>query len=399
MNDKVLFLDITNRCNLRCKHCYNSRYFFSDSNAEFCFETFINKVNYYNISRIHILGGEPLLAKDFYKVLDYTKNNNITVSINTNGWFLNGVLFTKLSKYKNIDQITISIDGGNEDDNDFIRGAGTFKKVKENLKECNAIDSHIKINIATVITENNIENIDKIAELDLKYSCLMVSLLFNEGQAKVNFNDSFNYDLFYNKLYNLVKELSLKNIMVQLDLRPIGYLWLMIMLHREFENDYYSEDCINEKLYYSANNKLYICNPSSFYDDEYEIRNNKTINIKKFRCKKDCIFNKICYLCEINFGAEKYNICDYVLNEIETVFKRIIYKKILIENDSVFVNYNKYLFFINYISGVKYQICSEKHGDLYDIFNVYNQCDKIEKRKYSTIITGLYVSCQIGIEL
>lgn len=399
MNDKVLFLDITNKCNLRCKHCYNSRYFFSNSNVEFCYKTFIHKVNQYNISRIHILGGEPLLAKDFYKVLDYAKNKNITVSINTNGWFLNGALFRKLSKYKNIDQITISLDGGVAEDNDAIRGKGTFKKVIANLEECNSIDSHIEINVATVITKNNIKNIDKIADIAVKYNCLMISLLFNEGQAKINFNDSFNYALFYNKLFKLVKKLSSKNVMVQLDLKPIGYWWLMLMLQRKLENNYYSEDCINEKLYYSANNKLYICNPSSFYGDKYEIRNNKTINIEKFKCNKDCFFNDICYLCEINCGMEKYNICDYVLDEIENNFKRIIYKKIVIESKSMFVNYNKNLNFINYESGVKYIICSEKSGDLYDISNVYNQCDNIEKRKYKTIIAGLYASGQIGIEL
>lgn len=399
MNDKVVFLDITNKCNLRCKHCYNSRYFFSDSNVEFCYKTFIQKVEQYNISRIHILGGEPLLAKDLYEVLDYAKNKNITVSINTNGWFLNGNLFTKLSNYKNIDQITISIDGGIEEENDAIRGIGTFKKVIKNLKECNRISSHIRINIATVITKNNIENIDKIINLDVKYDCLMISLLFNEGQARLNFNDSFDYALFFRKISILIDNLSLKNIMVQLDLKPIGYWWLMIMLHRKLENDYYSEDCINEKLYYSANNKLYICNPSSFYKDKYEIKDNKTIEIRKFRCKKDCFFNSICFLCEINCETEKYNICDYVLNEIENNFKKIIHKKILIDSKYMFMNFNGNSVFVNFMSGAKYIISSEKCGDLYDISNVYNQCDKIEKRKYRTIITGLYVSGQIGVEL
>ena len=76
MNKRTLFLDITTKCNLACKHCYNKRYlqFKKDS---FDFEEFVRKMKNYQLSRIHILGGEPLVSKNLFKVIEWAREKKL----------------------------------------------------------------------------------------------------------------------------------------------------------------------------------------------------------------------------------------------------------------------------------------------------------------------------------
>lgn len=146
MNKKVLFLDITSKCNLRCRHCYNNRYFESKEDS-FDYTEFLETIKNYKLERIHILGGEPLLSPYLFDIVEYANLKNITVSINTNGTYLDETMFRRLSAYKNIDQITVSLDGGVAADNDIIRGKGTYEKVVGNLLKCKIVKTHCKFRL------------------------------------------------------------------------------------------------------------------------------------------------------------------------------------------------------------------------------------------------------------
>ena len=73
--------DITRKCNLRCKHCYNAEKYFnpnSDSyieeemSLEQCKHTVDNFANA-GFEHIHFLGGEPLASPYLFDVIEYAK--------------------------------------------------------------------------------------------------------------------------------------------------------------------------------------------------------------------------------------------------------------------------------------------------------------------------------------
>ena len=194
---KTLLVDITNQCNLRCIHCYNSRYF--NTNIEsFDIHQFTKTIDIISrnngINRIHLLGGEPLISSHLFEILDICSHSCNYISINTNGVLLTKKMILKLSSYNKIDQITISLDGGNHLKNDYIRGDETFFTVKRNLeKNYSLLHKHFKINIACVLTENNISSIAEFSKLanTVGIDYFLFSFLYKQGNA-VNMHSSIN---------------------------------------------------------------------------------------------------------------------------------------------------------------------------------------------------------------
>ncbi len=133
---------ITNFCNLRCRHCYQND-FTKDADLGFAEVRKIVKKIADKLTRAEILvnitGGEPLLHKDFFKIIDLIEmTGNIKgFNIITNGLLLTQKNVNKLKDYKKLRELKISLEAGNAELNDSIRGRGVFKKVLENVQNCN----------------------------------------------------------------------------------------------------------------------------------------------------------------------------------------------------------------------------------------------------------------------
>jgi len=96
---------------------------------------------------IRFTGGEPLLRKDIFEILNYAKKQGLKIRLNTNSTLLTKEIITKLEKY--IDYILLSY-------NDIKKPTTKIKQVAE---------SKIPIVIiGTVATKENINNLEKIHE-------------------------------------------------------------------------------------------------------------------------------------------------------------------------------------------------------------------------------------------
>lgn len=138
---------ITNCCNLRCKHCYQTDY---NPKDEFTFielvQAFIqfkDLIDFFNADiekpeqivapQLTFTGGEPFVRGDFFDLLEIVCSNIPTIQI---GILTNGTLITediaKRLKNLGIERIQISIDG-DENLHDSIRGKGSFQKALRGL--------------------------------------------------------------------------------------------------------------------------------------------------------------------------------------------------------------------------------------------------------------------------
>jgi MoaA/NifB/PqqE/SkfB family radical SAM enzyme len=124
----VAMVNITNRCNLRCKHCF----VFREANPtsiqnEMDTKTMLKKLSSlqkkYDINTMLWMGGEPLLRPDVLKegIKIFPKNH-----ITTNGTI-------DLIDFPNCIYV-ISLDGPPQY-NDTIRGKGTYEKVMRTIKK------------------------------------------------------------------------------------------------------------------------------------------------------------------------------------------------------------------------------------------------------------------------
>lgn len=130
--------DITNRCNLRCKHCFNH----SGESAVHNFENELTKDELLRVAgeiiELHpeqccLCGGEPLLNEHIFDIIHLLNSNGIMVNMVSNGLLISEEVILKLKK-AGISHIQVSIDGLGYQHDIFRNKKGAFEQVIHALK-------------------------------------------------------------------------------------------------------------------------------------------------------------------------------------------------------------------------------------------------------------------------
>ena len=133
MNVKTVYIEITNRCNLNCRTCYN-RSGLNRETKELTveqIEAIISTLARYGAKRFLLSGGEPSLHSDFHRVLTLIdKYPDYSFGIVTNGTNHDSLLIDYLCTRENV-SLQISLDGATDEQNSLTRGAGSFAKAME----------------------------------------------------------------------------------------------------------------------------------------------------------------------------------------------------------------------------------------------------------------------------
>jgi MoaA/NifB/PqqE/SkfB family radical SAM enzyme len=163
MNRIIFVLRITDNCNLDCSFCIYRK---SNKNIyrRTCGDVYHKLIDLIDDSiidnnnfHISLLGGEPTLEKEIYKITKKAKKKNIYTSMTTNGVALNDKNINNIKMF--FDEITISIDGLKEY-HDFERGKYIFDKVINNIIRLRkSYEGIIRIN--TLISSMNIIDFEK----------------------------------------------------------------------------------------------------------------------------------------------------------------------------------------------------------------------------------------------
>ncbi len=161
---EILYLDLTYKCNLNCKHCCNPK----DKNQfEINFKNakkIIDEAYELGVFSVLITGGECTLNKDFLKIAKYVKQKHLELHIKTNGQ----TLFDDENLFKKIVNlypayIDISIYSLNPQIHDYITGVnGSLRKslqVVEKLKMYK-----MNVSIASIMLSYNKNETDLIEQ-------------------------------------------------------------------------------------------------------------------------------------------------------------------------------------------------------------------------------------------
>lgn len=144
---------ITNKCNLKCKHCYLGKldgFELPFEKADEIVDTIINS----NVMEVTISGGECLTYKGIEKIIKKFLINGIKVDVFTNALLLKNVLDKIDSDILNKSALLfyVSVDGL-KSNHEQIRGKNTFDKTIENIKY--AIEKGYPVVTNTVINKIN----------------------------------------------------------------------------------------------------------------------------------------------------------------------------------------------------------------------------------------------------
>ncbi len=154
---RYLELQITDKCNLKCRHCYIE----SQKNNELSYEDIkIILSEFQNMQglRLLITGGEPLLHKRFEDINWILPDFLFRKVLFTNGLLLN----QKVLKGLNVEEIQISVDGL-KNAHDSLRGKGSFKSAIKAIRL--AADSGFEVSVSTMIHSRNLNDFEEMDSL------------------------------------------------------------------------------------------------------------------------------------------------------------------------------------------------------------------------------------------
>lgn len=178
------FFELTYLCNLNCPYCYVGKERKKDELTTQEWFDVIDQIPFYSF--VTIVGGEPLLRKDFIPILEYTAKKTFgKLNVVTNGTLINDEIIDAFIKTKMM-LLSVSLDGYGEN-HDKNRGKeDAFDKIISNLDVLNTKkDKSGKpmIDIKTIVLENNFDDLPKLYKLcdDMDFDFLSISFLRNNN--------------------------------------------------------------------------------------------------------------------------------------------------------------------------------------------------------------------------
>ena len=136
---------------------------------------------------INIGGGEPMVRRDFFDLLEHAERCNIGVKFSTNGAFITPESARRLAAMNYLD-IQISLDGADRATNDRVRGEGSFDiaiRAMENLRAAN----FGRFKISVVMTRDNVAQLDDFKSLADSYGAqLRITRLRPAGRGADTWN-------------------------------------------------------------------------------------------------------------------------------------------------------------------------------------------------------------------
>lgn len=166
---KGLFLEVTSRCNARCEHCGSSCGDFVPKDEvtkeELC-KVLDDIAAHYDPTKImlYVTGGEPLVKKDLFEIMDHANKLGFMWGITTNGILVDEKIIKKMEK-TNMKTVSVSIDGLKGLHESFRRVPGCFDKIVKGLKLMLKCPTITDVQITTVVNKKNIDQLDDILKL------------------------------------------------------------------------------------------------------------------------------------------------------------------------------------------------------------------------------------------
>jgi radical SAM protein with 4Fe4S-binding SPASM domain len=223
----VLYLHMTNKCNLKCPYCYNK----TDRETKIKLERLglvdptlstqeykdlIAKAIECGARQLIFTGGEALMRPDVMELVEFArrKSSAIKLEMLTNATKINDEIASQMCQW--LDGVTISLDGHEKHIHEFYRGKHTFEPTIQGIK-C-LVKRRLELGtekpficLVPVLTEKNIINLKEIFEFSLEElgADNLAPVLFQAGNhQQVSINQIPTMDVYKHEAARLTNYLD-----------------------------------------------------------------------------------------------------------------------------------------------------------------------------------------------
>jgi MoaA/NifB/PqqE/SkfB family radical SAM enzyme len=158
-----ILMELTDRCNLRCRHCFQQRHAGNGDLPLGIIEGVLRDAAACSVNHVSFTGGEPTLHREFVRILDLCVEANCSFSFVSNGSTFRRVYRSLLARRQWFSGVTFSVDGAREATHDQLRGEGSYRQVLRAASICNFTGLPFTLNM--VLTRENRMEMDALVDL------------------------------------------------------------------------------------------------------------------------------------------------------------------------------------------------------------------------------------------
>ena len=159
----IVVWNITQRCNLKCKHCYAAGV--ADVSQELTHEGALRAIDGFAAFGCPVLlfsGGEPFIRADILELATYARQKGLRVVFSTNGTCITEEIAKKIAAI-GVSYVGISIDGVRETHDAFRGVPGAYERSLAALRYCR--EAGVKVGLRVTLTRANVKEISSIFQL------------------------------------------------------------------------------------------------------------------------------------------------------------------------------------------------------------------------------------------
>jgi len=163
-NRPLVVWNMTNRCNLRCRHCYISAEdrSYKDELSTGEAREFINDLAAMKVPVLLFSGGEPLIRKDIFELGRQAADLGLRAVISSNGTLITREVAGKI-KEAGFQYVGVSIDGSPATHDEFRNQKGAFEAAINGIRFC--LEKEVKAGIRFTINKYNRDDLPYVFDL------------------------------------------------------------------------------------------------------------------------------------------------------------------------------------------------------------------------------------------
>ena len=158
--------NFTNRCNLNCLHCHQGSSPMSSESELTTSQAFtmIDNMSDAGVAVLTFSGGEPLLRRDLYEVINRANDSGMLCTIASNGVLMTREVVKKLVK-AGVRRVEIGLDGARAETHDFLRNKrGSFEATVKGIRNC-AMAGFDELATTMTLHSKNVNELEETMEL------------------------------------------------------------------------------------------------------------------------------------------------------------------------------------------------------------------------------------------
>lgn len=155
-------VEVIGACNLACSHCFASPLPRNERPLSVReLDGLFGELASMGSFRLGLTGGEPLLRKDLFDIVDAATDRGLHPCLTTNALLVDEGIARALGR-RELVWLNVSLEGACAETNDQVRGAGVFDRVMERLA---ILREHTRFTLAFTLMRHNLDEVEACVRL------------------------------------------------------------------------------------------------------------------------------------------------------------------------------------------------------------------------------------------